>query len=99
MTGLKYDKEKLRVNLLYKDLVAPLEEITKVLTFGAKKYGDRNWEGVENERYVAAMMRHLNAYFKGEHYDEESGFPHLAHAGCCLLFIMFKEKYGGRADE
>lgn len=51
--GIKYDGEKLRYDLLP---VEALEQITKVLTYGAKKYSDNNWRKVEplNDRYFAA---------------------------------------------
>ena len=39
--GSKYDKNKLRVDLLS---FQALQGIAEILTFGAKKYGDRNWE-------------------------------------------------------
>ena len=88
--GLKYDSEKLRY-----DLVPPvsLEKITGVLTYGAKKYAPENWRNVEDpeRRYVAAAMRHIEAHRKGEIIDGESGHPHLAHAACCLMFLLDTE--------
>lgn len=92
--GKKYDQDKLKVELLYKDLVNELEDIAKVLSFGAKKYGSRNWQNLDNaqERYTAALIRHTNAFMKGELLDPESGLSHLAHAGCCILFLMFLTK-------
>jgi hypothetical protein len=91
LEGKKYDGDKVRVELLYNDLVNELEDIAKVLTFGSKKYGARNWHNLENgvERYSAALIRHFNAFTKGEVVDPESGLPHLAHAGTCLLFITY----------
>ncbi len=87
MEGRKDDAEKLRF-----DLVPPsaLAEIVKVLNFGAAKYDDHNWEKVPNldARYYAAAQRHLTAWRKGELVDVDSGLPHLAHAGCCLLFLL-----------
>ena len=93
MPGLKYDSEKPRWDLLPLDII---EEIVKVLTIGAQKYDDDNWRKVENgkKRYYAAMMRHIKDYQSGEMLDPETGLPHLAHAGCCLIFIMGLEKEG-----
>lgn len=84
--GLKYDREKLRY-----DLISPLalEALVEVLTYGAKKYADRNWErGISWCRVFAALMRHLWAWFRGEEFDSESGLPHLAHAMCCVMFLL-----------
>jgi len=65
-------------------------EIVKVLTFGAKKYSPDNWRYVPDgeRRYFSALLRHLAAWHDGEDIDKESGLSHLAHAGCCLLFLM-----------
>ena len=85
--GMKFDSDKLRY-----DLVPPsaLEKIVEVLTYGAKKYAPENWKKVEEpeRRYIAAAMRHIEAFRKGERLDPESGLPHLAHAACCLMFIL-----------
>ena len=88
--GRKNDQQKNRWDLLP---VVEVEKIVKVLTSGAAKYEDWNWQSVDNmtNRYYAAMMRHLIAWRKGEILDAESGESHLAHAGCCLLFIMWKD--------
>lgn len=68
---------------------APLVEIAQVLTFGAEKYAAHNWnKGIGFERLYSALQRHMAAWWAGEETDLESGLPHLAHAGCCLLFIM-----------
>ena len=87
---MKFDGEKIKTELLYKDFVNELEEISEVLTFGAKKYAARSWKNVDNgfERYYAALIRHTNARLKGEMIDPESGKSHLSHAACCLLFMM-----------
>ena len=91
MKGLKYDTTKPRWDLLPYD---QLEKVVNVLTMGAVKYADDNWKDVEpyDKRYFAATMRHLTAWKKGELVDEESGQPHLAHAICCLLFMMWKDE-------
>lgn len=89
--GKKYDTGKLRWDLLQYECV---EDIVRILTFGAEKYGQRNWMGVEpfEDRYFAALMRHLVAYRNGEAIDPESGLSHLAHAGCNIMFLSWYEK-------
>jgi hypothetical protein len=95
MGGDKLDDGKRRWDLL------PWRELGMVvdaLTYGARKYSHNGWKGVSEDRYRAALMRHLSAYFSGERADRESGLHHLAHAGCCLLFIMWHDN-GGSDDE
>ena len=89
--GMKYDQEKPRMGLLPPHA---LLEVSKVLTFGAQKYAPDNWKFVENgpERYRDAALRHITATMQGEVYDPESGLHHLAHAICCLMFIIDVEK-------
>jgi hypothetical protein len=86
--GIKYDASKPRWSLIPQ---GTLEEVIKVLEYGANKYAPDNWKKVpEMEvRYYDAAMRHIDAYWQGEYLDEESGQPHLAHAVCCLLFLMW----------
>lgn len=94
MDAIKHDNGKARWDLI------PMREVEqgiKVLTFGAKKYGPNQWQGLEDgtNRYFAALMRHLCAWRAGELIDAESGLPHLAHALCCLWFMMWTDNQGG----
>lgn len=88
--GTKFDGDKPRMELLTAGCPLGLLEVGKVLTFGSKKYADHNWKHVPNaaERYQAALMRHLLAYNTGEAHDPETGLSHLAHAACCVLFML-----------
>lgn len=88
--GVKFDSEKPRVDLLIDGCPLSLEAISQVLTFGSKKYADHNWQHVEGgeQRYKAALMRHVLASAKGEKVDSETGLSHLAHAACCVLFML-----------
>ncbi len=74
--------------------------IALVLAAGAAKYPPRNWEnGADYSRFFSALMRHLTAWWGGERSDPETGLPHLAHAGCCILFLIAYEARGlGRDD-
>jgi hypothetical protein len=83
--GLRFNKGKLRY-----DLVQPnaMEDFVQVLTDGAEKYFDRNWEnGLTWTSVLASLKRHVAAIEKGEDYDLESGRLHIAHAACNVHFI------------
>jgi hypothetical protein len=73
-------------------------EVAKVMEFGCQKYSRGNWAVVDNlqERYMDAALRHLNAVRRGERLDDESGLSHLAHAACCVLFMLDDEMRGGK---
>ena len=84
--GAKYDEGKLRYDLLPVDAE---EELVRVLTFGASKYADRNWEkGINYSRVYGAARRHLKEFWRGVDKDEETGLEHLAHAMCCCMFLL-----------
>jgi len=89
-SGIKFDHGKLRY-----DLVPPgaLASVTEVLAYGAAKYEEENWRfvGDPEARYFAAAMRHLMAWQQGEAIDPESGCEHLAHAACCLMFLIERD--------
>lgn len=89
--GRKHDTGKPDYTLLPWDAV---EQIVKVLDFGARKYARDNWKHVSDgeTRYLAAAFRHLAAYNRGEKVDSETGLSHMAHAGCCILFLLALEK-------
>lgn len=92
MSGIKYDGGKNRLELLPTELI---EEVGKVLTFGAQKYEAENWRKFKPEdhkRLIGATMRHIEEYRKGIYYDEESGLPHLAHAATNLGFLLHLSK-------
>lgn len=84
--GSKFDGGKPRLELLDSGAI---EDLAKVLTFGATKYDAHNWrKGIEVSRLVGAALRHLFAFLRGEDLDPESGLPHVAHAMCNCMFIL-----------
>lgn len=90
--GLKFDQNKAPMELLPYE---SLEEIAKVLAFGAKKYERANWaNGINQSRLISAALRHIGQFNSGEDYDKESETLHLANAACNLLFAiwMYKNK-------
>lgn len=86
-TGKKFDSGKPGYHLMP---LAAEQEVVKVLTYGAMKYDEENWRKVKplNQRYYSAARRHMSAFMTGETRDGESSRHHLAHAICCLLFML-----------
>lgn len=97
MQGLKYDTGKDPWHLMPWDAA---KAIVKVLAFGAGKYSERNWEkGMAWSRPFAALQRHLVAWWEGEVADPETGYSHLWHAGCCVMFLIAFEIRGTGEDD
>lgn len=84
--------DKLRWDLLP---MAEIEDIVKVYHAGSKKYGDNNWQNLENgfERYRAALMRHLMEYMKGERVDADTGSWHLAQVCWNAIAMLWLDKH------
>lgn len=96
-TATKYDQGKLPMSLLSR---TALEEISKVLQFGANKYSANNWRrGFIWSRTLDAAMRHLHAFADGEDLDPESGLSHLAHLGCNIMFMLEFQKTHPEMDD
>ena len=73
--GLRYNEGKLRLDLITPQII---KGIGDVLTKGAEKYADRNWElGMSWSKVIASLKRHLLAIEKGEDYDKETGLLHV----------------------
>lgn len=84
--AVKYDGEKLRLDLIPPEAI---EGLGDVLTYGANKYNDHNWEqGTSWMRIYAALQRHLLAFHRGIDIDEESGMSHLKHALANVSFLL-----------
>ena len=99
LNGKKFDQGKTEWDLLP---LGPVEEVVKVLMHGREKYGRDNWQLVDNpiRRYYAAAQRHLAAFRRArfdtkdpyDAIDAESKLHHLAHAACCILFLLWHER-------
>lgn len=100
--GRHYDDGKPRV-----DLISPqaLTALGTVLSYGAKKYGDKNWlNGIAWTKLYGSALRHLLSWRRGETLDPESGLPHLAHAMCNVMMLLHyaetgKDVWDDRAPE
>lgn len=96
-TALKFDQDKLPLHLLSTEA---MNQTAAVLKFGAQKYAEHNWRaGFAWSRPLAAAMRHITAFNAGEDKDPESGLSHLAHAACCIMFLLEFEKTHRELDD
>jgi hypothetical protein len=77
-----------------------VQEMGRVFTGGAAKYGRFNWRdhAVSATVYYDAAQRHLMAWFRGEDLDPESGVSHLAHVMACCNILLDAEKHGKLND-
>lgn len=95
--GVKFDKGKLRMDLLPPDV---LEALAQILTEGAVKYGAYNWsKGMAWSRPYAALLRHLIAWWSGQDTDPESGHSHLWHVLTNAAFLVAYEQRGIGEDD
>jgi len=79
-----------------------VEEINKVLEFGATKYSSQNWRngsGFSWTRVLSSLLRHTFAWARGEDLDLESGLSHLAHMGCNVIFLIYYNRYKDRYNK
>lgn len=97
LEGAKFDNGKLRM-----DLIPPEADraMAQVLTMGAAKYGDRNWEkGLNWSRVLAALKRHLLDWEMRVDLDEESKLNHMKHVlWNAMALVTFIERGVGRDD-
>lgn len=84
--GLRYNEGKTRHDLVP---VYAQEQYARVLTVGANKYAERNWErGMAWSKTLASLKRHILAFERGDDFDAETGLLHMAHAMCNAAFLV-----------
>jgi hypothetical protein len=85
----KHDQDKLPFHLI------PPEAIigeAMVLRFGARKYGERNWEkGMAWSRPFRAARGHLLRWWCGIKFDKESKLNHLFHVRTNIDILIAHE--------
>lgn len=92
----RYNSGKLKWSLVDFD---SLEDMVRVLEFGANKYSEHNWKkGLKTTEVFESTMRHLVAYMKGEDLDPESGLPHTGHIMCNAMFLSYMSMFKKDCD-
>ena len=95
--GYKHDGGKVPLHLLS---TVALNKTAEVMAFGAKKYGTDAWRaGMDWSRLIGAALRHITAFNGGEDVDPESGLSHMAHAACCVMFLLEYEDTFPEGDD
>lgn len=95
--GKKFDTGKPPIGLIAR---SALEQEALVMAFGATKYERHNWRGgIHWSRLIDATLRHVLAFNEGEDIDPETGLSHLAHARCCLAFLIEYQKSHPELDD
>ncbi len=77
-------------------------DVSKVMAFGAAKYGVKNWrkQPIRASTYYSAMLRHLIAWYEySENDDRESSQPHLAHVIANCMILLDAQEQGTLIDD
>jgi len=88
---MKKNEGKPQLSLMYTSFMI---EVCRVREYGIEKHGSPDgWKSTTPIEHIDATLRHIMAFKSwllkestGEEYDLESGFRHLAHAGCNIMF-------------
>lgn len=87
--AMRHNEGKAQYSLI--DLTK-LEPCARVLEFGAKKYSRDNWKkGMNQDKIIDSLLRHIAAIQSGEDIDQESGLSHIGHIQANSLFLGNKD--------
>jgi hypothetical protein len=81
-------KKKTRFGLIPPNV---LEKIAKILTEGAIKHGDYDWQKQDVDDFINSAYRHLVARHSGQVLDDDTGDPHAAHLAANAIFIAWHD--------
>lgn len=95
--GLRYNSNKIRYDLLHP---IATKGLAMVMTKGAEKYAERNWErGMSWTSVLASMKRHIAAFESGEDFDPETGLLHIDHVQANAHFLSAFYKIWPKGDD
>jgi len=80
--ALRYNQGKPKLSYFARSFRWMNAAVARVKEFGANKYNEGNWRqgNKPDAEYLDSLFRHLDYFFAGEFYDQDSGCAHLAHA-------------------
>jgi len=95
--GKRFNENKPRVELLVPEA---MKAEARVWAFGAKKYGDWNWQrGMPWTKVIGCLLRHTFAIMCGEDIDKESGELHAAHIKCNASMLIYYYYHYKKGDD
>lgn len=73
-----------------------IEIAASVMNHGESVYGHDNWKvGMSKRSIMQSLYRHIHAFYNNEEInDPDSGFEHIGHIYCNLMFLEFHSKKG-----
>ena len=96
----KYGGRQSKLDVRF-DLIPPypLAVVAQILSRGAAKYGENNWQGITTREHLNHALAHINQFLLDteghsclcEHIDYEDD---LGHALCRLFFAYHVETFG-----
>lgn len=71
------------------------DSMAAVLEYGAQKYDRDNWRKPSPNKLSSAdsLYRHIDAILEGEELDKDSGFQHIGHILCNIMFLTYHLTY------
>ena len=97
--ALRYnvDKSQLHFILAFPQALRAVADIT---TYGSHKYEMYNFlKGASSSESVSSLLRHLDAWWRGEELDPESKLHHLAHLAWNALRLCDEHLRGTSIDD
>lgn len=73
-----------------------LQEVVKILEFGANKYSPEGWKTVNDfgNIYTNSLLRHTAKFIMGYELDDEMNLDHLAAIACNALILLWGRHEG-----
>jgi len=95
--GKKFDGNKPDSTLIPVEFII---QVSKVLGFGAGKYGKHNFrDGLNYTRLLSSIKRHIDLEIAGVETDKDSGMPHWALAGSAIAMYAFMKTHRPELDD
>lgn len=95
--ALRYNEGKPQWSLVH---MKSLEPLVRVLEFGAAKYDRHNWKkGLDLDKILDSMQRHLAKVIDGEEYDDESKLEHMGHIMANAMFYTYFSNINKSVEE
>lgn len=95
--ALRFNEGKPKLSYFSRSFRWVTAAVARVMEFGANKYNEGNWllGNKPDTEYLDSCFRHLDHFFAGEFYDEDSACSHIAHAVwnlCAMMELNYRDR-------